>query len=930
MSVANGESANATNFNNSFMSRETDTSTVGKVDLNDPDSGTSGATVENVQRSLNGQGNFTGADPEGAATQSPSWTSDAIGTPNEDIKSRVDAVQAQVETNDSDIDTKVDLVSPSTDHAIPRFDGVGGAMQDSGVTIDDSDNVTIPGDLTVSGTTTTINTSTLDVEDANITVNNGGDQSTADSNVAGLTVEMSDATDARIGYDSSTTSKFKCGESGSEVEIADISSSQVITNKDIDGGTATDTNRITLPKETTSNLNGLSDKEGTLAYDTSKGAPVYNDGAGWNDIGTGEGSGFGINYISGNNSDAETTIGDWVAYDDGAVDTPVDGTGGSPGISIARTTTGSEILRGNASFEITKPGADHQGEGVSVDFIIDPRDQGRQLEISFDYKIQGAGTYASSDLQVFVYDVTNTNIIGLVDDYSGQILSPASEGSTFVSKFNAASDSTSYRLIFHIATATTEAFNFIFDTVRVGPQNSVPGTFASRAIDFTPTGAWSTNTTYSGKWYRISNRMYCEITLDTSGAPDAVALTLNLPSGYVIDTDAMDDPSVNLTPLGRGSLNESGVSSYRAEVYYNDTTSVRIHPYQDDVGAGSSYVGTGQTVTNAIPFAWGAGDSGKFWFDVPILGWQSSASINTQQNSLLNVQVNTNDSTPAGTLAAAFNTTVFDTVSTDTHSAYNTSTGVFTCPVGGLYYCALNLEMSNTASAGIAAARVTNTTTGRFHVNEVIDLGTSETRNCPTVSGLLECSAGDVIEAQAYNSFTSPSYSNTNGGSSFSIFLVPDFQQFSVFGEHEYLESELTTTQNTSAADTYLDAATAGGEITLSPGVWEIGYNILLTITRVAGAAIRYANVVITDSSNTIVDNTHGGTAAHLDATTTIHVDNVSRKTEITVTADTTYKIRIRCDVAAANAVANVTAQNLTGGLTNPDNNSMIFARRMQ
>lgn len=94
-------------------------------------------------------------------------------------------------------------------------------------------NVIVTGDLTVNGTTTSVNSQTLDVADANITVNNGGDQASANLNDAGLTVEMSDATDAIIGYDSTLTSKFAIGEVGSTAEIADVSSNQVITNKDL-------------------------------------------------------------------------------------------------------------------------------------------------------------------------------------------------------------------------------------------------------------------------------------------------------------------------------------------------------------------------------------------------------------------------------------------------------------------------------------------------------------------------------------------------------------------------------------------------------------------------------------------------------------------------------------------------------------------------
>ena len=96
--------------------------------------------------------------------------------------------------------------------------------------LDVTGNATIDGDLTVSGTTTTVDTATLDVTDANITVNKGGTEASADD-VAGLTVEMSDATDAVLIYDNDATSKWKVGETGSEKEVTTISDTQTLTNK---------------------------------------------------------------------------------------------------------------------------------------------------------------------------------------------------------------------------------------------------------------------------------------------------------------------------------------------------------------------------------------------------------------------------------------------------------------------------------------------------------------------------------------------------------------------------------------------------------------------------------------------------------------------------------------------------------------------------
>lgn len=106
-------------------------------------------------------------------------------------------------------------------------------------------NVIITGDLTVNGTTTTINTTILDVTDANISVNVGGTQASADSADAGLTIEMSDATNVVIGYDSTMTSRMKVGDAGSEQQIVTTGHTQTLENKTIDGTSSSGNNTVT-------------------------------------------------------------------------------------------------------------------------------------------------------------------------------------------------------------------------------------------------------------------------------------------------------------------------------------------------------------------------------------------------------------------------------------------------------------------------------------------------------------------------------------------------------------------------------------------------------------------------------------------------------------------------------------------------------------
>jgi hypothetical protein len=172
------------------------------------------------------------------------------------------------------------LSASGTDECIARFDGTGAPLlQDSVVCIDDLgvitgvtqlnvDNLRLDGntisstnlngdvildpdgtgkvvvnsDLDILGTVTQIAQSSLAVTNSTIIVNDGGNQATADANDAGLIVEMSDATDAQIGYDSTTASKFIAGEVGDLREVTTVSHTQTLTNKTIDADLNTITN----------------------------------------------------------------------------------------------------------------------------------------------------------------------------------------------------------------------------------------------------------------------------------------------------------------------------------------------------------------------------------------------------------------------------------------------------------------------------------------------------------------------------------------------------------------------------------------------------------------------------------------------------------------------------------------------------------------
>lgn len=233
MSVTDGQAVNAAVTNAAFMSRTVNTSTVGTVTLNNTTNVNSGAQVTNAQRAVNETFDAVGMTGEGDTTRKD-YSSNNYVANGDSHKVAIGKLDTALSTAVND---KVDKVSPSTDDGIPRFANTVGDLQNSGVTIDDTNNMNIPGnlivagDLTVQGTTTTIDAATLQVEDPNILINRNGTQATADSFDSGITVEMTDATDAFIGYDSTATSRFKAGDVGSGFEILTAGHIQTVSAK---------------------------------------------------------------------------------------------------------------------------------------------------------------------------------------------------------------------------------------------------------------------------------------------------------------------------------------------------------------------------------------------------------------------------------------------------------------------------------------------------------------------------------------------------------------------------------------------------------------------------------------------------------------------------------------------------------------------------
>lgn len=148
----------------------------------------------------------------------------------------------------------------------------------------------------------------------------------------------------------------------------------------------------------------------------------------------------------------------------------------------------------------------------------------------------------------------------------------------------------------------------------------IPPVKTTNFVSFTPTGSWVTAATYTGYWRRVGDMMEVFTNIALSGGTTSASLTVNLPSGYLVDAAKLPgSPSGANTVLGQGSGNDTGNNNYPMWVVYSSTSAVGVRILSE----GGTYVHQGTAVSESVPVGWGSGDSVGIRYSVPILGWSA-------------------------------------------------------------------------------------------------------------------------------------------------------------------------------------------------------------------------------------------------------------------------------------------------------------------
>lgn len=510
------------------------------------------------------------------------------------------------------------------------------------------------------------------------------------------------------------------------------SDAQVVTNKDIDGGTASNTRRITLPKDTKTNLDALTRKQGTIVFDTVTNKPYYDDGTSLVEVGSGSGSGA-INFIG--NADAEdgSTTG-WSTYADVAGTRPVDGTGGVA--NVTWTTTSTNPLNGTSSFLFTKDAVNRQGQGVSSNFDLPLEFRAKALTVKVPYIVE-SGTFAAgtssadSDAIIYFYDITNSK---LVEPSSFKFLSNSTTVSDAIQatvQFD--SNCTSARMIIHCASTSAAAYVLKLDDISVGPTNYQYGTPITDWAKYTPNAAvnqgFGTIVSDDLYWRRIGSNIEVRGSF-TTGTTTSSEARLALPNGLITTTDVVQN-SISGT-YGRSALaaihggfilKQNGVSYvlFSHAGTFSNTSIISTNP-----DAGNNAGGTGERITIML--------------SIPIQGWSSSVQTSDQTDTRV---VNFSGYVATNQALTANVTNLPLTSYKDTHGGWTGSTYIVQVP--GDYNISLLLASTsgNTSMSlyknGVLTRNLTN-------------VSTSEYKGCNLV--LPDLKTGDILSIRADGAIT--------------------------------------------------------------------------------------------------------------------------------------------------------------------------------
>ncbi len=469
-----------------------------------------------------------------------------------------------------------------------------------------------------------------------------------------------------------------------------------LTNKDYEGGTASNSSRLTVPKNTKTNLDALTRKEATLVYGSDTDKLYVDDGTTLVEVGSG--SGGSINFITNGNGSAGTT--GWTEGSYTAAAKPsgsFTASSGSGKFAIGSTST-TPVGPGTSSLTFTKSsGANYQGRAIEYSFALGLGYRAKVLQINIQYIIN-SGTFVGG------YNSTNSSLIWYCafSNDNGSTYT-VSEPSTFKMFSNSSTisadfaaniqtpyDATNMKLIAYVSETATTAWQ-VEAVVGVSPSQYVYGTPITDWVAYTPTIVGLGTVSSVGFFSRrVGDSLEVQANF-TTGVGTAVPVQIGLGFGGVPGNVYIDFNKIKAnSTVGTGIYN--GASATYFGIYPITPTAT-----QNYINLGAQFsTFSAYSAVNGNNFNSGAGMT--FAFKVPITGWSSCVQMSdstTQQVVAASYWCSANFAAST-TVPINFDSKDFDTTGSVTPSA---TAWKFTAPAAGVYQVSMFTNVSGTTTA---------------------------------------------------------------------------------------------------------------------------------------------------------------------------------------------------------------------------------------